>query len=137
MGQLTDLSQHHIWPIKLIVCDMITESMTIQGLHVIFLALTPDERWKAARGSFDTASTTTEGWLTLLAVVALIISLILLFWVFAKYSRSERCLNSNITKLTITNVKLRQENAELYRKKVEALEKIIDIGKPQESKSQC
>ncbi|MHC4487259.1 MAG: hypothetical protein ACYS4T_19010 [Planctomycetota bacterium] len=88
---------------------MITESMTIQGLHVIFLALTPDERWGAARGSFDTASTT-EGWLTVLAVAALIIAVGLLFWVFAKHRRSERCLNIKITELTITNVKLRQEN---------------------------
>ncbi|MBA7643152.1 hypothetical protein ES703_50866 [subsurface metagenome] len=152
MRQLTDLSQHHIWPIKLIVCDMITESMTIhiQGLHVIFLALTSDERWKAAKGSFaetfgsrDTASSA-EGWLTALAVVALIISVILLFWVFAKYRRSENCLNLKITELTITNVKLRQENdkltainekqqqenAELYRKQVEVLENIIDVETP-------
>ena len=143
MGQLTDLSQHHIWPIKLIVCDMITESMTIQGLHVIFLALTPDERWKAARGSFDTTSAA-EPWLAALAVIALIISLILLFWVFAKYRRSEYCLNLKNTELTITNVKLRQENdeltatneklrqenAELYRKQVEVRENIIDVETP-------
>ena len=130
---------------------MITESMTIQGLHVIFLALTPDgERWKAAKDSFaetfgsrDTASSA-EGWLTVLAAVALIISVILLFWVFTKYRRSEHCLNLKITELTITNVKqrqendkltatnetLRQENAELYRKQVEVMKNIIDAETP-------
>ena len=127
----------------LLECDMITESMTIQGLYVISLALTPTEKWKAARGSFDTASAA-EGWLTVLAVVALIISVVLLFWVFAKYRRSEHCLNLKITELTITNVKLRQENneltaaneklrqenAELFRKQVEVLENIIDAETP-------
>ena len=118
---------------------MITESITIQGLHVISLALTPIERWEAARGPFDTASTA-EAWLTGFAVVALIISVVLLFWVFAKYKRSENYLNLKITELTIANVKLRQENteltttneklrqenAELYRKQVELLENVID-----------
>ncbi len=124
---------------------MITESITIQGLHVISLALTPIERWEAARGPFDTASTA-EAWLTGFAVVALIISVILLFWVFAKYRRSENYLNQKITELTIVNVKLRQENAELtttneklrqenaelYRKQVEVLENIIDAENPKE-----
>ena len=118
---------------------MITESITIQGLHVISLVLKPIERWEAARGPFDTASTA-EAWLTGFAVVALIISVVLLFWVFAKYKRSENYLNLKITELTIANVKLRrenteltatneklrQENAELYRKQVELLENVID-----------
>lgn len=122
---------------------MIIESMTIQGLYVISLALTPTEKWKAARGSFDTAPAA-EGWLTVLAVVALIISVILLFWVFAKYRRSEHCLNLKITELTVNNVKLRQENAELtatneklrqenaelYRKQIEVLENIVHEETP-------
>ena len=118
---------------------MITESITIQGLRVISLALTPIERWEAARGLFDTASAA-EAWFTGFAVVALIISVVLLFWVFAKYKRSENYLNLKITELTIANVKLRrenteltatnenlrQENAELYRKQLELLENVID-----------
>jgi len=124
---------------------MITESITIQGLHVISLALTPIERWEAARGLFDTASAA-EAWFTGFAVVALIISVILLFWVFAKHRRSEHRLNQKITELTVTNIKqrqenaeltttnekLRQENAELYRKQVEVLENIIDAENPKE-----
>jgi len=122
---------------------MITESITIQGLHVISLALTPIERWGAAKGQFDTASAA-EAWLTRFAVVALITSVVLLFWVFAKYRRSEHRLNLKITELTIANVKLqrenteltatdeklRQENAELYRKQVDLLENVIDAETP-------
>jgi cell division protein FtsB len=123
---------------------MITESITIQGLHVISLALTPIEQWEATRGSFISTSFADETWLTVLAVVALIISVALLFWIFAKYRHSEHRLNLKITELTIANVKLRQENAELtttneklrqenaelYRKQVEVLENIINAETP-------
>jgi len=122
---------------------MITESITIQGLHVISLALTPIGRWEAARRPFSTGSAA-EWVLTVFAVVALIISVILLFWVFAKYRRSEHRLNLKISELTVTNIKqrqendeltatnekLRQENAELYRKQVEVLENIIGAETP-------
>ena len=121
-----------------------TENMTIHELYVISLSLTPTDKWKAAR-SFTSASTsTTEGLLTVLAMIALIIAIILLFWVFAKYRRSEDRLNLKVTELTINNVKLRQENnkltaaneklrqenAELYRNQVEALENIINVETP-------
>jgi len=122
---------------------MITESIIIQGLHIISFALTPVERLKAATGPFNTDSAA-KAWLTVFAVVALIISVILLFWVFAKHRHSENRLNLKITESTITNVKLRQENAELtatneklqrentelYRKQVEVLENIIDAETP-------
>jgi len=85
---------------------MITESMTIQGLYVISLALTRFERWKAARGPLNT-DFSGEAWLTVFAVVALIISVILLFWVFAKHRRTEHRLNLQITELIITNERLR------------------------------
>ena len=118
---------------------MITESITIQGLHVISLAITQSEAWEAAGRQFDTDSSSI-GLLTGFAVLALITSVVLLFWVFAKYRRSEHHLNLKITELTIANVKLRQENAELtttneklrqenaelYRKQVEVLENIIN-----------
>lgn len=121
---------------------MMTESMTMQELYVISLSLTPNEKWKAA-GSFSTASSA-MGSLTVFAMIALIIAVILLFWVFAKYRRSEHCLNLKITELTINNVKLRQknnkltaaneklqqENTELSRKKIEALENIINTETP-------
>ncbi len=75
---------------------MITKSMTIQGLHVISLALTPIERWEAARRHFITAYTS-ETWLTVFAVVALIISIMLLFWVNARRRHSEHRLKKKIS----------------------------------------
>jgi len=116
---------------------MITESMTLQGLYVIYLSLTANEKWKAA-GSFRSDSPI-EGLFTILAVIALIAAVILLFWVFSRYKRTEHSLNLKVTELTVKNVKLQQENnkltaaneelhqenAELYRKQVEALENII------------
>ena len=104
---------------------MITESITIQGLHAISLALTPIERWGVARGPFNTASAAEVRLmvtLTVFAVVVLIISVILLFWARAKYR--------HIAKLTVTNEKLRQEIAELNRGQVEVLEDIIDAEPP-------
>ena len=104
---------------------MITENMTIQGLHVISLAITPIERWGVARGPFNTASAAEVRLmvtLTVFAVVVLIISVILLFWARAKYR--------HIAELTVTNDKLRQEIAELNRGQVEVLENIIDAEPP-------
>ncbi len=75
-------------------CDMITESMTIQVLHIISLALTPIEQWEAAKRYCYTASSA-EVWLTVFAVVALIILVILLFWLSAKRRNSEHRLKSN------------------------------------------
>jgi len=88
---------------------MIAESMCVEGLYTISLALSAADKWKAARTPFGVGSKT-EVLLTGLAVAALIISEILLFWVFSKYRRSEQQLNKKITELTVTNVKQRQEN---------------------------
>ena len=105
------LIQHHIWPIKLSACDMVTESITIQGLYIISLALTPFERWEAARRSSNIASAA-EAWLmvtlTIFAVLTIIVSAILLFWARAKYR--------HIAELTAANENLRQEIAKLKMK---------------------
>ncbi len=77
-------------------CDMITESLTIQVLHIISLALTPIEQWEAAKRYFYTASSA-EAWLTVFAVVALIISVMLLFWVIARHRHSEHRLKKKIS----------------------------------------
>jgi len=88
---------------------MITESMFVEGLYTISLALSATERWKAAGTPFGIGSKS-EILLTASAVAALIISEILLFWVFSKYRRSEQKLNQKLTDLTVVNVKQRQEN---------------------------
>ena len=88
---------------------MIMESMAFEGLYTIFLALSANEKWKAAATPFGSGSTT-DVLLTGFAVAALLVSEILLFWVFSKYRCSEQQLNQKLTDLTVTNVKQRQEN---------------------------
>jgi flagellar biosynthesis/type III secretory pathway M-ring protein FliF/YscJ len=90
---------------------MMIESMALEGQYVISLMLTPTERWKAARSFSDSSST--EGLIPLLAVIALIIAIVLFFCVYAKYKRSKQCLNLKNNELTTTNEKLQQEEVEL------------------------
>jgi len=111
---------------------MIIENMTSQMLYVIALSLTANEKWKAA-GSF-TSGSKAEGLFTALAMIALITAIVLMFWVFSRNKRSEHELNIKITELTVNDIKLRQENneltqqenAELSREKIEALENKIN-----------
>jgi hypothetical protein len=95
---------------------MIIESTTIQLLQVIFLALKPTERWRAARHPFN-ASSAAEGWLTVFAMVALIIAVILMIWLTAKRRRSEDIIKRKIAELTTTNIKLQQEIDKLGQQK--------------------
>ncbi|MBN1803916.1 MAG: hypothetical protein JW837_01575 [Sedimentisphaerales bacterium] len=125
---------------------MITESMAIQRLYAVLLSTTTNQKWRAATGSFGT-NTSSEGLFTAFAVGALLAAVVLLFWVFAKYKRTEHTLNLKVAELTVNNIKLQQqnkelkdanetvrkENAELYRKKVEALENIITSGEARSS----
>ena len=121
---------------------MITENIILQELYVISLSLTANEKWKAA-GSFASHSKV-EGLFTILAMIALITAIILLFWVFSKYRHSEHDLTIKITGLSVNNVKLRQENKqltdaneklqqennELSREKIEALKSVIGSEAP-------
>ena len=77
-------------------------------------------------------------------VIALIIAVILLFWLSVKYRRSENFFNLQLTELKINNVKLQQENdeltatnekllqenTELYQKLIEAQENIVNAETP-------
>ena len=110
--------------------------MTIQGLHIIFLALTPIKRWEAARRPFINPASTAETWLTIFGVVVLIVSILLLFLVRAK--------NKHIAALTAAKEKLlreiaglkqkitglQQKIAGLNREQIEVLEHIIDAKPP-------
>ena len=87
---------------------MITETMAIEGLYVLSLALTSTEKWQAAGSSLKTGLRA-EGLFIGFAVFALVVTEILLFYVFSKNKRSEEHLNQKINDLTVTNVKLRQE----------------------------
>lgn len=86
---------------------MIVERMAVEELHVIFLALSTAERLKAAGKPFGSSSSTLV-WLTVIAVVALIISDILLFWMYSKNRHSEHQFNRKITELTVANEKLQK-----------------------------
>ena len=85
---------------------MITENLIIKGLQIICSALTPIEQMEAAA----TAETRLMVALTVFAVLTLIISVVLLVWVRARYRQ--------IAELTAANEKLRQENSELRPKSV-------------------
>ncbi len=106
---------------------MVIESMVVEGLYTISLALSATDKWKAAGNPFHSGSKA-EGWLTALAVVALIISEILLFWVFNKYRRSEQKLNQKLTDLTVTNVKQRQENEKLKTANVQLQQALTELN---------
>jgi hypothetical protein len=91
---------------------MITEDMTIRGLNVILLALTQTGRWEAA-GRPLSISYTAEGWLTVFAVVALIISVLLVFWAVTKRTDTERRLEQKLAKAVAANEQLERQIAEL------------------------
>jgi len=95
---------------------MITENMTTQVLYVIFLALKPTERWRAARHPFG-ASSAVEGWLTVFAMVALITAVILIIWLITENRRSEDRLKREIAGLTAANEKLQKEIVKLGQQK--------------------
>ena len=86
--------------------------MWMQGLQAILITLTSYEQWNAQKGTSG-ASATVESVLTWFAVVALALSVILLFWVYVQRARTETKLRQNITDLTVTTFKLRQEKDEL------------------------
>jgi hypothetical protein len=100
---------------------MIGESMSIQGLHLICLGLTPGDRWNAAGDPFKSGPTA-ETLFTIFAVVALIIAVVLLFYVIAKHKKTEALLEENIARLAAGNDRLRQQITEIGQAQVEALE---------------
>lgn len=91
---------------------MVTESITIHVLHVISLALSSTERWRAASHPFG-ASSALEGWLTVFAIVALISSVILVIWLSFKHKRTEEGFRREFAELKIGMKKLRREITEL------------------------
>lgn len=95
--------------------------MSIQGLALICLGLTPGERWNAVGHSVEPGPTA-ETLLTAFAGVALIIAVVLLFYVIAKHKQAEGLLQENIAQLVVDNDKLRQKIDESARAQVETLE---------------
>ena len=81
-------------------------------LQVVLLAVTQTKRWGASGQEFD-AYSAVEGWLTGFAMAALIISLILVFFLSAKHRRSLDSFRLQINGLTAHIEELQQQIAEL------------------------
>jgi hypothetical protein len=92
--------------------NMSIESLTTHVLQGVFLALTPSERWSAAKSPAG-GSLTTEQWLTLFAVLAQIVSLAVVFWLVAKKKRLEHKRKQEISRFSDTSEELRQKIDEL------------------------
>lgn len=90
---------------------MIIENIISKMFYVNSLSLTPNDKWNAA--VWFTSISKVEGLFTVLAMIALITAIILLFWVFSKYRHTENELNIRVTGLSVNNLKLRQEIKEL------------------------
>ena len=98
--------------------------MWIKGLQVISVALTSYKQWSAGKGT----SIPAESALTWFAVAALGLSVILLFWVYTQRARTETKLRKNLTDLTVTTYKLRQEKDELAAANMRLQEAIAELS---------
>ena len=104
--------------------------MWIQGLQVISLAITGKER--LPRHSISISSGYSSEWLlTTFAMAALGLAIVLLFWVAIKRKRTEDNLRNNITDLTITTVKLRQQKDELAATNKELQQLVNELSRKQ------
>ena len=92
------------------------ESMTVQILQVVPLGTTHAGRLAAAGQPFDSYSAV-EGWLTGFAMAALIISLILVFFLSSKHRHSLDNFRRQIDGLTAHIDELQQRIAELDQQK--------------------
>ena len=82
--------------------------MIIQSLHIISLVLTPVGRWKYASSPFKSIYS-----IDVFSMLILILSVIVICWLCAKYRRSELHLIGKIEELIDKNENLQQQNAEL------------------------
>ena len=99
---------------------MIPESLTTHVLQGMLLAMTPSDRWNAARSPIDQTFTIDQLWTTL-AVMAQIGSFIMICWLIAKKKRLDHDRKQQITRLEIANEGLLQEITEL-KQQVQASE---------------
>ena len=102
---------------------MILESMNAEGLYALSLALSANEKWKAAGTQFNGGSDAMD----LLTLIAFVSLTILLFWLYGKYKHSEKQLNKKITDLTVANAELRQENGKTNKADKKLEQKIVEL----------
>ena len=102
--------------------------MTIEVFHIISLALAPIEQWKYSRLLFNVASPA-ELWSVTLVVIAVTISLALVFTIILERRRTHR-LKKKIATIKATNKMLRQKVDQLKKEQVDILEDIIEAEQP-------
>lgn len=110
---------------------MIVNIVTTQILYSILSAVTQTGRIIAAEQPFE-AYSSVEGWLTGFAMAALIISLILVFFLSANHQRSMHEFKSKIAGLKEHIDELRQEIDELSQGKAAGLNSHMSSKENQE-----
>ncbi|UCE48717.1 MAG: hypothetical protein JSW47_00945 [Phycisphaerales bacterium] len=103
----------------------------IQVLQVISLAITAKQRWPGPSSSSISSGSSNEWLLSAFAMAALGLAIVLLFWVAIKRKRTEDNLRNNITDLTITTVKLRQQKDELAATNKELQQLVNELSRKQ------
>ena len=104
---------------------MIAENLTTHMLHCIFLAMTPTERWSAARSPLD-SSFSFEGWFTPLMVVAQIVSLAVVFGLIAKKRSLGRRHKQEVDRLSASNERLMLQVDELTEQRQATTSEMLD-----------
>jgi len=95
----------------------------VQVLPAIFMASAAGAHPAGTTGLFNFFSA--SGWfLEAFAAASLTVSVMLFFWVSARYHRTERDLHQRLNALAVTNAELRQENDQL----ILALEQLRQTG---------
>ncbi len=104
---------------------MIADSVTTT-LQVIFLALTPSERWNAASSPLHKSFAIGE-WLPVLAVIAQIVSLIVVFSLVSKKRRLEHHRKLEIARLVSAKEELQKTNDDLAATNEELRQEVFEL----------
>jgi hypothetical protein len=107
------------------------ESMTTHVLQVILVAVTQTKRWGTAGQEFD-AYSAVEGWLTGFAMAALIISLILVFFLSANHRRALDNFKHQIIGLSVHIEELEQHIAELDQQSPAKVSEQVSVEESEE-----
>ncbi len=113
---------------------MITESITTT-LQVAFLALTPTERWNAARGPLEKSFEIGE-WLPIFAVIAQAVSLVIVFCLILQKKRLGQNRKQEIDRLISLKEDLQQKIDTLEAKNETLQQKMDRLGATNETLQQ-
>lgn len=94
---------------------MIPEILTTPLVQYAVLALKPAERWSAARSPLQD-SFSAEQWSTAVVIIAQVISMVIILWLFTKKGQVEQKRRRDMAGLTATNEELTREIDELTQR---------------------